>query len=178
MMIGTPPACTGLGSAGELVTPKWVPSNVNVSPAGVDHSPVITWSCSSSRSKRSPSGGKGIAYAWCSCSYQPAPSPSSTRPPDIWSTPATVIASGPGSRNVADVTSVPSRIVEVSRARPASVVQASVGPGSPPASRAPPIARKWSLRKKAPKPSRSARRATASRSSYVAPCWGSVKIRS
>ena len=40
-----------------------------------------------------------------------------------------MIASGPGSRNVADVTSVPRRIVDVSRARPASVVQASVGPG-------------------------------------------------
>ncbi len=37
--------------------------------------------------------------------------PSSTRPPDIWSTWATEMASGPGSRNVAAVTSVPSRIV-------------------------------------------------------------------
>ncbi len=57
--------------------------------------------------------------------------PSSTRPPLIWSTCATVIASGPGSRNVAAVISVPSRIRVVSRASPASVVQASVGPGSP-----------------------------------------------
>ena len=39
------------------------------------------------------------------------------------------------------VTSVPRRIVEVSRARPASVIQASVGPGSPPVGSASPIAR-------------------------------------
>ena len=39
------------------------------------------------------------------------------------------MASRPGLRNVADVTSVPRRMVEVSRARPASVIQASVGPG-------------------------------------------------
>ncbi len=72
-----------------------------------------------------------MPYFVCSSSYQPAPIPSSTRPPLIWSTCATEIASTPGSRNVADVISVPSRIVEVSRARPASVSQASVGPGSP-----------------------------------------------
>ena len=111
------------------------------SPAGVAHMPVMIASCSSSRSKRSPSGGNGIAYASCSRSYQPAPRPSSTRPPDIWSTPATEIASGPGRRNVADVTSVPRRIVDVSRASPASVIQASVGPGRPPASSTAPIAR-------------------------------------
>ena len=63
--------------------------------------------------------------------------PSSTRPPLIWSTWATVIASGPGSRKVADVISVPSRIRLVSRASPARVTQASVGPGSP----SPPMAR-------------------------------------
>ena len=65
----------------------------------------------------------------CSASNQPAPRPSSTRPPLIWSTWATEMASGPGSRNVAEVTSVPSRIRLVSRARPARVIQASVGPG-------------------------------------------------
>ena len=68
--------------------------------------------------------------AVCSRSYQPAPMPSSIRPPLIRSTWATMTASGPGSRNVADVTSVPSRIREVSRASAASVSQASVGPGS------------------------------------------------
>ncbi len=72
-----------------------------------------------------------MPYASCSASNQPAPSPSSTRPPDIWSTCATAIASGPGSRKVADVTSVPSRIRDVSRASPARVTQESVGPGSP-----------------------------------------------
>lgn len=70
-----------------------------------------------------------MPYAVCSASYQPAPKPSSTRPPLIWSTWATLIASGPGSRNVAGDTSVPSRIREVSRARPARVIQASVEPG-------------------------------------------------
>ncbi len=72
--------------------------------------------------------------ARCSASYQPAPIPSSTRPPDIWSTCATCSASTPGSRKVAAVISVPSRIREVSRAIPARVIQASVGPGSPSAS--------------------------------------------
>ena len=64
-----------------------------------------------------------MPYAACSASNHPAPSPSSTRPADIWSTPATLIASGPGIRNVAAVTSVPSRMVDVSRA--------SAGEGDP-----------------------------------------------
>ena len=45
--------------------------------------------------------------------------PELDRPSDISSTWATLIASGPGRRNVADVTSVPRRIVAVSRAMPA-----------------------------------------------------------
>ena len=79
------------------------------------------------------------------------------------STSATATASGPGRRKVADVTSVPSRMRLVSRARPARVTQESVGPGraSGPAG-SPPIRRKWSERKKASKPSRSASWATAS----------------
>ena len=72
-----------------------------------------------------------MPYAACSRSNHPAPSPSSTRPPLIWSTWATWIASGPGCRNVAEVISVPSLMVLVSRAIPASVVHASVGPGRP-----------------------------------------------
>ena len=47
------------------------------------------------------------------------------------STWATAMASGPGSRKVADVTSVPRRMRSVSRASPASVTHESVGPGSP-----------------------------------------------
>src|SRR3569833_964117 len=54
--------------------------------------------------------------------------PSSTRPPLIWSTWATEMASGPGSRKVAAVISVPSRIRLVSRASPARVPPASAGP--------------------------------------------------
>ena len=57
--------------------------------------------------------------------------PSSTRPPLMASTWATVMASGPGNRKVAAVTRVPRRMVDVSRAMPARVIQASVGPGSP-----------------------------------------------
>ena len=72
-----------------------------------------------------------MAWARCSASYQPAPMPSSTRPPLIWSTWATLMASGPGKRKVAEVTSVPSRMREVSRARPARVTHESVGPGRP-----------------------------------------------
>ena len=78
-----------------------------------------------------------MPYAVCSASNQPAPMPSSTRPPVIWSTCATEIASGPGSRKVAALISVPSRMRSVSRARPASVSHASVGPGRP----SPPIVR-------------------------------------
>ena len=78
------------------------------------------------------------------------------------STWATATASGPGRRKVADVTSVPSRIREVSRASPARVTHESVGPGSPGPS---PIARKWSERKNASNPHSSAVRATRSRSS-------------
>ncbi|MCW2791489.1 MAG: hypothetical protein JWO76_587 [Nocardioides sp.] len=72
-----------------------------------------------------------MPYAVCSSANHPAPMPSSTRPPLIWSTFATEIASGPGCRKVALVIIVPSRIVLVSRASPASVIQASLGPGRP-----------------------------------------------
>src|SRR5688500_876645 len=92
---------------------------------------------------------------------------------------AAAMASGPGRRNVAEGTSVARRMRLVSRARAPSVTQESVGPGpasGPPGS--PPIRRKWSERKKASKPSRSASWATASCWSYEAPCWGSVKMRS
>jgi len=71
-----------------------------------------------------------MPYAACSSSNQPLPSPSSSLPPLMASTCATAIASAPGSRNVADVTSVPRRIVLVSRARAPSVTHESVGPGS------------------------------------------------
>ena len=77
-----------------------------------------------------------MPYAVCSAPNQPAPNPKSTRPPLIWSTWATAIANGPGSRKVAQVIRVPSRIVLVSRASPARVTQASVGPGSPSVSKA------------------------------------------
>ena len=93
--------------------------------------PVMTASCSSSTSKRSPVSGNGMPYAACSASYQPAPRPSSTRPPLIWSTPATEIASGPGCRKVALVISVPSRIVLVSRARPGQRDPGVARPGQP-----------------------------------------------
>ena len=43
-------------------------------------------------------------------------------------------ANGPGRRKVAEVTRVPRRIRVVSRANPARVIQASVGPGRPSAS--------------------------------------------
>ena len=102
-----------------------------------------------------------MPYASCSGWNQPVPRPISTRPPDIWSTCATATASGPGRRKVADVTSVPSRIRDVSRASPARVTYESVGPGSP----GTPIARKWSDRKNASNPHSSVARATRSRSS-------------
>ena len=82
--------------------------------------------------------------------------PKSTRPPLIWSTWATAMASGPGSRNVAAVTSVPSRIRLVCRASAPSVTHESVGPGRP----SPSMARKWSDRKNASKPSSSVASAT------------------
>jgi hypothetical protein len=69
------------------------------------------------------------------------------------------MANGPGSRNVADVTIVPSRIRLVCTAMAPSVTHESVGPGSPDA---PPIARKWSERKNASYPAASAVCATRS----------------
>src|SRR4029078_8082260 len=99
--------------------------------------------------------------------------PSSTRAPLIWSIWATLTANKPGLRNVTGETRVPRRIRDVSRARPARVTHASVVPESPLTA---PTFKKWSLRKKPPKPSVSARAATANRSSYVAPCCGSVKM--
>ncbi|CAM5274284.1 hypothetical protein SHIRM173S_02957 [Streptomyces hirsutus] len=71
-----------------------------------------------------------MPYALCSSSNQPAPRPSSTRPPDIWSTWATWMARTPGRRKVPAVIRVPSRMRLV-WARPARVIQASVGPGRP-----------------------------------------------
>ena len=65
-------------------------------------------------------------------------------------------------------------MVLVSRASAPSVTQESVGPGSPSL----PKPRKWSERKKAPKPSSSVFCATRRRSSYDAPCCGSVNTRS
>ena len=65
--------------------------------------------------------------ALCSRSYQPVPMPRTTRPPDIWSTVATALATTPGCRNVPAVISVPSLIRLVSSATPASVVHESVG---------------------------------------------------
>src|SRR5580698_2693438 len=106
--------------------------------------------------------------------------PSSIRPPLIASTPATVIASGPGWRKVAEVISVPSRISEVSRASAPSVTQASDGPGSPcgPAAGKNSSGMKWSERKKPSNPPSSAARAIVRSVSYAAPCCGSVKILS
>ena len=98
-----------------------------VGPGRRFHRPVMISSCSASRPNRL--AGNGMPYAACSRSNQPAPRPSSTRPPDIWSTCATWIARIPGWRKVADETSVPSLMRLVSRARPARVVQESVGPG-------------------------------------------------
>ena len=69
-------------------------------------------------------GGKGFEYAWDGKRFR----------------------FDAATRKVAEVTIVPSLMRVVSRARPASVIQASLGPGSP----SPPMARKWSLRKKAP----------------------------
>ena len=115
-----------------------------------------------------------MPYAACSCANQPAPRPSSTRPPDIWSTCATWIASTPGCRNVADETSVPSRMRLVSRASPASVVHASVGPGSPSPSPCSGSGRSG-RRRRSRGPPWPWRRRAGRRS--VAPCWGSVKMR-
>ena len=69
---------------------------------------------------------------------------------------------------------VPNRIRSVSRAMPANVNQASVGPGRP----SPPMAKKWSERKNPSKPADSEACAICSCCPYEAPCWGSTKMRS
>jgi hypothetical protein len=61
--------------------------------------------------------------------HRPDPRPGSTCPPLIRSLCATAIAGGPGSRDVAADTSAPDRMRLVSRAGPARVTHASVGPG-------------------------------------------------
>jgi hypothetical protein len=161
-MIGGCGCCTGLGSAGLSTRAWWRPAKEYVEPGAVCHSPVSTSSCSVRTSKRSATGGNSMPNDRCSVSNQPLPSPTSTRPPLMASTVATVSASIPGWRKVADDTIVPSRIRDVSRASPASVTQASVepGPGSPSAMRC-----RWSLRKRASKPRSSVALATRSRSS-------------
>ena len=95
----------------------------------------------------------------CSASYQPAPSPSSTRPPLMASTWATEMASGPGSRKVAEVTRVPE---PDAAGLPGDAGQGDPGVGGAGQPVDAPMARKWSLRKKASKPWASAVRATAS----------------
>ena len=67
----------------------------------------------------------------------------------MWSTWATWTASIPGCRKVAEVTSVPSRIRDVSRASAPSVTHESVGPGTCGTPGPDPIAWKWSERKNA-----------------------------
>ena len=56
--------------------------------------------------------------------------PSTARPPEMWSTVTTDLASTEGCLKVAGETSVPSVIREVTAARPASVVHASSEPRS------------------------------------------------
>ncbi len=53
---------------------------------------------SSKRSKRSFSGGSGMPYAVVSSWFQAAPSPSSSRPSEMWSTVAAMLASTAGCR--------------------------------------------------------------------------------
>jgi hypothetical protein len=66
-------------------------------------------------------------------SFQPAPRPSLDSPPLISSAVPTSCAKVPGRRKVIGETSTPSPIRSVSRARPATTVQASVvgRPASP-----------------------------------------------
>ena len=134
--------------AGRAAGPAWAapasprgrsarPGSVNRCPGGVDHRPVMISSCSVQPVEPLPVGGNGTPYARCSASNQPAPRAQSTRPPLMASTCATVIASGPGSRNVADVTIVPSRIRWVSRGQ-----AGQRGPGVGRAGQ--PVARPWS----------------------------------
>ena len=82
------------------------------------------------RSDRRPRGTAG-PYARCSASYQPAPSPISTRPPLMWSICAATTEKGADWAEGHRSDQGPKRMVLVSRARPASVVHASVAPGSP-----------------------------------------------
>ena len=99
----------------------------------------------------------------CSDSFQAAPTAHSTRPFDRWSTVTTSAASTAGYRCVMPVTIVPSRTLEVSRARPASSVQASrQGPRGSPYS-----AVKWSKTQTPSRPASSASRARDTSSSQV-----------
>jgi len=92
--------------------------------------------------------------------------PSSTLPPLMASTVRRFAASTPGRRNVTGDTSVPRRTRVVSRASPASVVQASVGTRVGVVRVDP---EEVAERKKASNPASSVARASASVCSYVAP---------
>ena len=64
-------------------------------------------SASSSRSKRSRSGGNGIPYATCSSSFHAAPRPSTARPREMMSSVVVSFASSAGLRYVTPPTSRP-----------------------------------------------------------------------
>ena len=88
---------------------------------------------SSSRSKRSASGGNGTPRPRCSRSYHAAPIPSIARPPDRTSRVVTTFARSPGYRYVTPVTRACSSTVLLWAARKPKVVYASsIGAGASP----------------------------------------------
>ena len=120
--IGGPPGVTGAGEFHASVTEWWVPAKVVCRWVNM---PVQICSASSSRSKRSATGGNRTSSASCSSSNHAAPMPSSARPFEMTSSAVTAFASSAGLRYVTPVTRVPRRAVCVRAASAPSSVYAS-----------------------------------------------------
>ena len=85
----------------------------------------MTVKASSNREMRWSKGNPNAVY---SRSFQPAPRPRSSRPPEMASTVAAILASIGGEWNPVDATNGPSSTREVTAASAASEVQTSHGP--------------------------------------------------
>jgi hypothetical protein len=122
MAIGGCGRCTGLGSHHASVSVKCRPWNEARSSLS---SLTMTWTPSSSRSKRSFNGGKRIPRASDSSWFQPAPRPTIRRPPLITSMVAAILASTDGWRYGMALTWQPRRSRDVTTAIAASIDQPS-----------------------------------------------------
>ena len=115
--------CTGFGSHGQSVISKWRPLKVVRSFASIEDTISIA---SANLSTRSFASNNSMPNALCSFTCQPAPMPSTKRPPDMLSIVAARLAMSAGWFMVVGVTSEPSRMRDVTAARPESTLKHSL----------------------------------------------------